>query len=267
MTGTRKPGAVTVIHTNDTHGQMRPPASHRLADVLRDHAGALYLDAGDAVTAGNLGFRLGGEPVLTTLGELGCAAMCLGNRETHPRGEIFPRKLDRATFPILCANIHARAGAQVPVSPHVVLTHGELTVGVLGVTVCMFRRREWSQFLTDYWFSDPIEAAREQVGELRSRVDLLIALTHIGFRRDQELAAACPGLDAVIGGHSHTDLDQPHWVGTVPVLQAGSHAFRAGIARFAAADGRWRLETWSTIPLRPPAPRRTAAQAAERSAT
>nr|MDQ3725432.1 hypothetical protein [Actinomycetota bacterium] len=69
-------------------------AAERLRRLKEEHPGALLLDAGDAVSAGNLGFRPGGEPVLEAMTELGYAAMCLGNRETHPRKEIFPYKID-----------------------------------------------------------------------------------------------------------------------------------------------------------------------------
>jgi 5'-nucleotidase len=246
--------AITIIHTNDTHGRMKPPVSERLRALRDAHPGALLLDAGDSVSAGNLGFRVGGEPVLETMSELGYAAMCLGNRETHPRKEVFPLKVDRASFPLLSANMVAKSTAP-PVVPHVVLTHGAVRIGVFGVTVQMFRKKQWSQALCDYWFEEPLEAARRQAALLRPQVDVLIALTHIGFRQDQALAALCPELDLLIGGHSHTDLYAPVWVGEVPVLQARSHGFYAGIARLEPAAGRWRLTSWEKHPLRddPPA--------------
>lgn len=44
-------------------------------------------------------------------------------------------------------------------------------------------------------------------------VDILIALGHSGIIKDRELAAGCPDIDLVIGGHSHTFLfsgEQPN---------------------------------------------------------
>lgn len=241
---------LTIVHTNDTHGRMQPPASDRLAELLASLPGAIYLDAGDTVSAGNLGFRPGGEPALTVLTELGCRAMCLGNRETHPRKEIFSRKVDRAGFPLLSANLIAKGNAPSPAVPHVILEVRGVRLGVFGVTVPMFRKKEWSQPLCDYWFDDPLAAARREVEVLRPQVDVLIALTHIGHRQDLALAAALPELDLLIGGHSHTDLDEPVWVGTVPVLQAKSHAFFAGVAQVHVDGGSIRLTTWEKHPLR-----------------
>ena len=54
----------------------------------------------------------------------------------------------------------------------------------------------------------------------------------------------------MIGGHSHTDLEAPRWVGEVPVLQARAFAFFAGIARMEVMDGRARLVGWEKRALR-----------------
>ena len=252
---------LTIIHTNDTHGRLgaeRGPAAgarERLRELIAEYPGALILDAGDTVTAGNLGFRMGGEPVLELVSALGYDAMCLGNRETHPRKECFPLKINRARFPILSANIMAKGNAPCPVQPHVVLERGGVRIGVFGVTVPMFTRKQWSQPFCDYWFDDPLKTAREQAVLLRPQVDLLVALTHIGYRQDLLLAAQCPEIDVLIGGHSHTDLSEPTWVDQVPVLQARSHAYYAGIATLHVGQGRPHLASWEKRPLReaPPA--------------
>lgn len=240
-----------VVHTNDTHGRMQPPVTERLRELLSSLPGAIYLDAGDTVTAGNLGFRPGGEPALTALTDLGCRAMCLGNRETHPRKEIFPHKVDRAGFPLLSANLIAKSDAQSPAVPHVILNERGIKIGIFGLTVQMFRRKQWSQPLCDYWFDDPFTVGRRKVDELRPQVDVLIALTHLGHRQDLTLAAALPDLDLVIGGHSHTDLNEPVWAAGVPVLQAKSHGFYAGIARLTVDETGCQLNTWEKHPLRP----------------
>jgi len=83
-------------------------------------------------------------------------------------------------------------------------------------------------------FTDPIKAARAAVATLRNteKVDVVIALSHGGVRRnpdgtvtegaDVQLAAEVPGIDVVVGGHSHTVLGRPIMVnGRTPVVQAG----------------------------------------------
>lgn len=239
--------SITIVHTNDTHGNFRPPVTDRLRTLREAHPDSFLLDAGDTVSAGNLGFRPNGEPALEELSALRCDAMCLGNRETHPRKEVFPLKLSRAAFPVLCANLRAKGEAPLLVHPYVLLERDGVKLGIFGVTVSMFGRKQWSQPLCDYWFEDPLQTARAQVNELRPHVDLLIALTHIGFRQDQALATLCPELDLIIGGHSHTDLTAPHVEGGVPILQARSHGFYAGVAVLEPGQG---LLSWEKHPLR-----------------
>lgn len=248
---------LTLLHTNDSHGRFgidrsgRPlPAVEGLEQALRQVEPDLWLDAGDTVSAGNLGFHAAGEPALETLQRLGCAAMTLGNRETHPRKEIFPVKVRSAGAPLLCANVRAREGAPLPAAPHLILERGGVRIGVFGVTVPMFRRSDWTQFLCDYFFEPPMEEAERQVEELRPQVDLLIALTHIGFNNDLKLAARLPALDLVIGGHSHTDLVEPEWVGDLPVLTAYAFGYYAGVARLDPNQPRCLIE-WRRQPLRP----------------
>ncbi len=259
-TGAREPGrpgvpTITILHTNDLHGRLDAAAADRLLKLRARHPGALLLDAGDAISAGNLGVRAGGEPILTLMNDLGYHAMTLGNRETHPLRHLFPRKIDRARFPLLCANVTARSGAPMPLRPHVVLETGAARVGVFGITVPMFTRRQWSQFLCDYLFTPPLEAAAAAFAAVRLEADLVVALTHIGFRQDLELAARLPDLALIIGGHSHTDLDAPAWVGPVPVVQARSHGFYAGVARLEWSDRGTECVHWERAPLRSDSPR------------
>jgi 2',3'-cyclic-nucleotide 2'-phosphodiesterase (5'-nucleotidase family) len=239
-----------LYHTNDFHGRLTPERAERLAGLRGEHPESLLLDAGDAVAAGNLGFRVGGEPILRLMSELGYDAMTVGNRESHPRRELFPRKLEDARFPILCANLTARTGAPTPTRPWVLLERLGLRVAIMGLTVPMFTRKMWSQALCDYLYENPIERAQALAAELRPRCDLLIALTHIGLREDESLAAAVPEIDLIVGGHTHADLPAPVEVGSTPILHTTAYACYLGRARLERTASRWRVATWERLPLR-----------------
>jgi len=49
------------------------------------------------------------------------------------------------------------------------------------------------------------------------------------------LAAAVPGIDFIVGGHSHTTLDKWQWVGNTLIAQAGAYARYLGRIDFIAA--------------------------------
>jgi 5'-nucleotidase len=90
-------------------------------------------------------------------------------------------------------------------------------------------------------FLDPVESAKEVVRLLREteKVDVVIALSHSGVQKDKDgkfrtgedvkLPEAVPGIDVVIGGHSHTVLPEPIIVnGRTPVVQTGKEGKNVG---------------------------------------
>ena len=214
----------TLLHTNDFHNHL----SRSQAEVIeREKAklqNVLLLDSGDAISAGNVGVRPGGEPILTLMSGTGYDAMTLGNREFHVADTLLRLKIGKAAFPILCANIRWRddKGETLPIIPSLVKTlPNGLRVGIFGLTVPMVTPRMTARLVSAFVFDDPVAVAREQIAALRSGVDALIALTHIGLREDERLAGACPELDLIAGGHSHHKLHEPKVVGGVPIVQTG----------------------------------------------
>jgi 5'-nucleotidase len=82
---------------------------------------------------------------------------------------------------------------------------------------------------------DVADAARE-VGQICNAyrdidIDFTILLTHIGFEDDKRLAAMLNpdwGVDVIIGGHSHTILEEPEKVNDILIVQAGVGTYQIG---------------------------------------
>ncbi|MBI2843902.1 MAG: metallophosphatase [Armatimonadetes bacterium] len=219
---------MTIFHTNDFHNKLRPEQAARLGELKRSAEGSILLDSGDAIWAGNIFFRPGGERVLKLMNQAGYDAMAMGNREFHFLQTGLRRKIGWAKFPVLCANIRPIDNADMPVRADVTLERKDLKVVVFGLTVPMITERMLSRRVSAYVFDDPIETAAGIVPQLRKRADLLIALTHIGLNRDRELASAVPGIDLIVGGHTHAALERPETVGKTAIVQAGWFAHRVG---------------------------------------
>lgn len=233
---------LTILHTNDFHGKLSDLAAETIARERSSSERCLLLDAGDAIASGNIFYRPGGEPILARMSDLGYDAMAMGNREFHFLEAGLKAKVRLAQFPILSANFRSdlRWAARAVV-PSVRFDLGGLSIGVFGLTVPMITKRMRVSKLSPFWFDDPVSCAVEIVPKLRSEVDLLIALTHIGLRADVELAASAPGIDIVVGGHSHAVLDEPRVVGNTVILQAGSwgrHLGKADVALTGRAEDR-----------------------------
>ena len=272
-------GLFTLYHTNDFHNHLSVAQADRLRHLRESAAGeCLLLDAGDAGGSGNITYRANGEPILDRMSEAGYDAMTVGNRDFHFSRRGFRAKLSRAKFPVLCANVRSTSPEHIEQAellagndtPHREITLDELVapdmlvasnmnytspagwrVSVFGLTVPMITERMLSRKVSAWVFDDPIATAAKLVPVLREefKPDVLIALTHIGHRRDRELAEAIPDIDLIIGGHSHTVLERGDRIGDTLIVQTGFYGHSLGIvtAEQVAGGGRpvltARLET------------------------
>jgi 2',3'-cyclic-nucleotide 2'-phosphodiesterase (5'-nucleotidase family) len=198
---------------------------------------------------------------------MGYDAGAFGNHELDDGPAAWLRVHAEALFPIVSANVFVSAdsawaggleeapgpvrrgarwigGAKVApgarlrflTRPYVIQDVGGLKVAILGLTTrdivaIVDRARNGGVAV-----SDPATAAAVFVPELRKKADLIVALTHLGVDEDRALAARVPGIDVIVGGHSHTYLWQPLFVrngnangyhGT-GIVQAGRWGDRVG---------------------------------------
>lgn len=221
-----------ILHTNDMHGTLTLERAQALAP-LRD-AADLYFDTGDAIKAGNLGVPLRPEPVWGLLDDLRCTASVLGNRETHPIEAAFRAKMAGHRHPVLCGNMREKDGTY-PLARTLEIEAQGVRVGVLSVMVPMVTERMKTQAASRFLWDPPLAVAESLAEELRPRVDLLIALTHIGHRQDRELAERGLGIDLILGGHSHTVIETPERVGNTWICQGGSHCRYVGVYEWSEA--------------------------------
>jgi 5'-nucleotidase/UDP-sugar diphosphatase len=99
-------------------------------------------------------------------------------------------------------------------------------------------------------FQDPIEAARIWIPRARAQADVVIALTHLGVDQDRAFARRTRGVDAIIGGDSHTFLYTPvqetNLDGrSVPIVQDGEFGADLGELRLTfsrSGSDPWTLE-------------------------
>jgi len=244
---------LTILHTNDFHNILEPRQAALISALLKSSGpDTLLVDAGDAISAGNVGVRMGGEPILTTMSELGYAAMAMGNREFHIAEAVLRHKIANASFPVLCANMRFQESGRgkLPTQANtIVTTSGGIRIGIFGVTVPMVTQRMAARVVSAFVFDDPLKSAKVQVDQLRSQVDVLIMLSHAGFKTDLNIASELDGLDLIIGGHSHAVLKEPDLSMGVPVVQAGSHGRFVGRVRLSQVGSRWTVSFADLIDL------------------
>ena len=219
---------ITIFHTNDFHNRLTAEQAGKLRELKSSTPNSLLFDCGDAIWSGNIYFRPDGEPILKLMNDAGYDAMVMGNREFHFLAIGLRKKIGWAEFPVLSANIRPTNHADLPVKTDLTFELDGVKAVVFGLTVPMITEKMLCRKVSSYVFDDPIETASRLVPELRERADLLIALTHIGLKKDKELAAEVPGIDLIIGGHTHAKLESAEWINKTAIVQAGWFANYVG---------------------------------------
>jgi 5'-nucleotidase/UDP-sugar diphosphatase len=121
------------------------------------------------------------------------------------------------------------------IRPYVVVNKGGKRVGLFGLMGS--DAADVAPNASPISFSDPLEAAKRMVQILteKEKVDLVVVLSHGGIHQDLDaplnwwgedvdLLTQVPGIDIVVGGHSHTPLKNPIMIDDRMILQAGSEA-------------------------------------------
>lgn len=235
--------SLRILHTNDFHGMLTPEIADKIGEIKRKRD-ALYYDCGDCVRSGNLAIPTKPEQAWTLLQRAGCDGSVLGNRESHPLAAGLRTKTEGASHPILVANLFDKNGNR-PYRAFQIFERDGKRIGVLGVMVPMVTAKMATAPLSSYLWTDPIEAAKNTVAEMPES-DLVIALTHIGFKNDMRLAEAVPQIQVILGGHSHTLLEEPVGHCGCWIAQTGSHGRFLG-----DYEWNWKVGTLSgsLIPL------------------
>jgi 2',3'-cyclic-nucleotide 2'-phosphodiesterase (5'-nucleotidase family) len=226
-------------------GKIRAEVTHPLALV----------DCGDVFTRGPWHQQFLGVPEIEALNAMGCEMLCVGNNEFKATDGVDSQAIllglmRRSRFPWLAANLTV-GDSGVPVEGihrFVVRDYQGVRVGFLGLTAP--RAKDYAQ--TKGWtIGDPIAAAKQWVPEARKSCDILIAVTHIGVDLDKQLAAQVPGIDAIVGGDSHTYLPVPLAVKNpagivVPIVQAGEQGVMLGRLDLVFEKGEgWKLQQYT----------------------
>jgi 5'-nucleotidase / UDP-sugar diphosphatase len=153
-----------------------------------------------------------------------------------------------------------RLGKAGVIRRHIVIDRGGVRFGIFGLM------GKESIFYTSgagaITFPDAIETAREMVALLREteKVDVVICLSHGGLDKspdgtftdgeDVRLAKAVPGIDVVIGGHTHTALTTAIIVnGRTPVVQTGKYGQNLGEIVISVDGGTQTVDSYALHPI------------------
>jgi 5'-nucleotidase len=239
-----------ILHTNDTHSQLDPFMSKsegNIGGVLRrynfinqvrkQHSNVLILDAGDFSQGSPFYNFFSGSAEIQLMNMMGYDVVALGNHEFDKGSANLAKQLKKAEFKVVCANytFKNRKLSQI-VKPYVVIELNGQRVGVFGLTTNL-KGLTSPKTENELIFHDPITTSKEMVAILQNKehCDLIICLSHLGLDQikpddvsDKMVAEQVPGIDCIIGGHTHDYLSEPLIINNIIILQSGLKGMYVG---------------------------------------
>lgn len=222
--------AITILHTNDLHGQLDKQLANKIMQYRKD--ADLFFDCGDCVAGGNITFPIQPDPAWEYLDQLQCNASVPGNREFHISTPGFRAKLAGAKHPILCANLVWNGRKRKPLrgsGPQPLPAFAQFgKVFVFGLMVPMVTKKMSARHISAFLNTDPVDTAKEILSNTKTDHSLVICLSHLGLGQDRILAERCQGIDLILGGHSHQLTNPPEQIAKTWICQTGSHGHYLG---------------------------------------
>ena len=225
---------ITVLHTNDVHSHIDPfgpndvknpnkgGVSRRatLIQKLRnENPNTLLLDAGDIFQGTPYFNYFGGALEFKLMSLLDYDVATIGNHDFDNGIEGLYAQLPHAKFDFISANYDFQNTVMnTHVKPYKVFYKGGIKIGVFGLGVELKGLVNPDAF-KETRYLNPVEIAQDmsRILKLEEKCDLIICLSHLGYRYDEKpqkisdlkLARATENIDLIIGGHTHTFLNEP----------------------------------------------------------
>ncbi len=267
---------LTILHTNDVHSHIDPfddnhPKYPGMGGVARraalirqiraEEKNVLLLDAGD-IFQGTPYFNLyGGELEMKLMTKMGYDAATIGNHDFDNGIEGLVKQLPFAGFPMLNTNYDfsdtPMRGKSIP---YKIFEKESLRIGVFGIGIELAGLVD-KRLYGNTKYLDPVANALKYSSYLKrhKKCDLVICLSHLGFSyendkiSDLKLAKLSENIDLIIGGHTHTFMDEPVNMMNqnekeIIVTQAGWAGLRLGrIDYLFTRNSRRKIRTTSTM--------------------
>ncbi|WP_442587172.1 metallophosphoesterase [Pedobacter sp. AW31-3R] len=223
---------LTILHTNDVHSRIEPfpmdgsrnqglggvaRRSALIKKIRQEESNVLLLDAGD-IFQGTPYFNLyGGELEIKLMSDMGYDAATMGNHDFDNGLEGFYKQLPHASFPILVSNYDfSDTIMHQSTKPYQIFNKQGLKIGVFGIGIELKGLVGENNYGSTV-YQDPVQKANEVASLLKNELkcDLVICLSHLGYKyndntvSDQVLAKENDHIDLIIGGHTHTFLQEP----------------------------------------------------------
>ena len=220
---------ITFLHTNDMYlidqhdGKGGFP---KLMTLLKQERAAnaytLTTFGGDLLSPSILSALTQGTHMIELMDAVGLQYAVPGNHEFDFGPTVFAQRLKASSAMWLASNLHRADGKPMDgISPNAMVEIQGIKIGMFGLIT--------PETLTlsapgdVYIFADPVQTARSQVETLTAQgAQFIVALTHLDWEQERELARQVPGIGLMLTGHDH--IAASVFVGDTLLVEAGAEA-------------------------------------------
>ncbi|RUT96683.1 bifunctional metallophosphatase/5'-nucleotidase, partial [Mesorhizobium sp. USDA-HM6] len=197
----------------------------------------LLLNAGDSFQGSLFYITYKGAAEEEFLNQMKLDAVTLGNHEFDDGESALVPYLDKAQFPVVSANVapNDKSGAKGKIKPSLVVEVGGQKIGIVGAVTN--DTPELASPGPNIAIADDVKSITAEVEKLKAQgINKIIAVTHIGYNRERDVIAKIPGVDVVVGGHSHTLLSNtdPKAAGPYPTMVDNPDGYKVPVVQAAS---------------------------------
>ena len=253
----KKQKQIVILHSNDTHSQIFP-FNTQLSDTVKagragflrrlnllkeerkKHPDLLYFDSGDFFQGSSYFTMFKGDVEIGLMNQMGIDATTIGNHEFDFGIDNMAQQFRKATFPILCANYDFTGTPMEGLTkPWIVIKRNGLKIGVFALCPKL-EGLVSTKNCPGVKYMDPARVALETATMLKEqqKCDMVICISHLGWSSnrgedDQYMIKGSRNIDLVLGGHSHTYMQELHYENNldgkpIPVDQNGKSGIFIG---------------------------------------
>lgn len=150
----------------------------------------------------------------------------------------------------LCGNVYDTEGETVG-DGYTIIEKSGVKVAVIGMVTPLIT--EWDKDnMMDYTVTDPVEETRKIIDEINGKVDVIVAVEHMGENNEynvkntgaRDLADACPEIDVIVAAHEHKQIPGTEENGVLIVENenGGQSLARVNLVLEKDGDGEYQIE-------------------------
>ncbi len=212
-------GKTVILHSNDVHGAITGYANIAAlkAEYEAEGATVILVDAGDYSQGTTYVSSTKGLDAVKMMNVAGYDFATLGNHEFDYGYEQLKSNMSEAKFKVLCANVLDAEGNSIFDATAIKEVNG-VKIGFFGLETPETQTKANPALIKGLQFlggEKMYECAQAQVAALKDAgADIIVCLAHLGIdgesepNRSVDLFAKVEGIDFIIDGHSHSDIEK-----------------------------------------------------------